>query len=155
MDSVDEAMELLAGLPAVKPHRRFDERVAYLDACHLLHGQKISAEPRRLLGSVPGLTVVDIPDTELCCGSAGIYNVVNYDLSMEILSKKMAAIRSTGVRVAVTANPPCMFQVRYGAYRDRMDLRDRAREPNRTHRTRPRGSPRPGVDRADAGILAR
>jgi glycolate oxidase iron-sulfur subunit len=98
--------------PAMKP---MPITVTYQDSCHLAHGQKIRLAPRKLLGAVPGLTLREMPMSDLCCGSAGIYNVVQNEMSMALLEKKMASVNSTGAPVIVTANPGCMLQLRAGA----------------------------------------
>jgi len=87
----------------------------YQDSCHLLHGQKIRAEPRKLLAAVPGLELREMMSPDTCCGSAGIYNVVQNEMSMAILEKKMEDINRTGAEVVVTANPGCLLQLRAGA----------------------------------------
>jgi glycolate oxidase iron-sulfur subunit len=90
-------------------------RVTYQDSCHLAHGQKIRAAPRQLLRAVPGLTLREMPNADICCGSAGIYNVVQNEMAMEILERKMAGVNLVDPDVIVTANPGCMIQLRAGA----------------------------------------
>ena len=89
--------------------------VTYQDSCHLAHGQKIRTAPRQLLNSIPGLQLREMPLSDLCCGSAGIYNIVHTGMSMAVLRNKMASIKSTGAQVIVTANPGCMLQLAAGA----------------------------------------
>lgn len=89
--------------------------VTYQDSCHLAHGQKIRTAPRRLLAAIPGLTFREMPLADLCCGSAGIYNVLHTEMAMAILEKKMESVNSTGAGVIVTANPGCMLQLAAGA----------------------------------------
>jgi glycolate oxidase iron-sulfur subunit len=89
--------------------------VTYQDSCHLAHGQKIKAAPRKLLKSVPGLKLQEMPMSDLCCGSAGIYNVVQNEMAMRILERKMASIETTKASVIVTANPGCMIQLMAGS----------------------------------------
>ncbi len=86
----------------------------YQDSCHLAHGQKIRSAPRKLLASVPGLELREMQLSDLCCGSAGIYNVVHTGMAMALLEKKMASVNSTGADVIVTANPGCMLQLAAG-----------------------------------------
>ena len=88
--------------------------VTYQDSCHLAHGQKIRSAPRALLAAVPGLELREMQLSDLCCGSAGIYNVVHTGMAMALLEKKMAAVNGTGADVIVTANPGCMLQLRAG-----------------------------------------
>ena len=85
--------------------------VAYDDPCHLLHGQGISSQPRSLLGQVPGLRLIPLPESDWCCGSAGIYNIVNPEPARELGDRKAANIVATGAQVLVTANPGCLMQV--------------------------------------------
>ncbi|HEY2574245.1 MAG TPA: (Fe-S)-binding protein [Verrucomicrobiaceae bacterium] len=99
-----------------------NKRVGYDDPCHLIHGQGIKAEPRALLRAIPGIDLVDVPGADQCCGSAGIYNITQTEISMSILDAKMEQIRRAGIEVLATGNPGCMFQFRYGAKRAGMKL---------------------------------
>jgi glycolate oxidase iron-sulfur subunit len=113
---VKDATEFLAGIDlnveAMKPVRR---RVTYQDSCHLAHGQKVKAAPRKLLRAVPGLQFVEMPMSDLCCGSAGIYNVLQNEMAMQLLENKMRYVNMTGAQTIVTANPGCMLQLQAGA----------------------------------------
>jgi glycolate oxidase iron-sulfur subunit len=91
--------------------------VTYQDSCHLAHGQRVRSAPRELLRQVPGLTLKEMPMSDLCCGSAGIYNVVHTDMALALLEKKMSAVNSTKAARIVTANPGCMLQLRAGVER--------------------------------------
>jgi glycolate oxidase iron-sulfur subunit len=93
------------------------EVVTYQDSCHLAHGQRVRSAPRELLRQVPGLTLKEMPMSDLCCGSAGIYNVVHTDMALALLEKKMRSANSTGATRIVTANPGCMLQLRAGVDR--------------------------------------
>jgi glycolate oxidase iron-sulfur subunit len=88
--------------------------VTYQDSCHLAHGQKIRSAPRQLLARVPGLTVKEMRLSDLCCGSAGIYNVLHTDMSLRLLANKMENVNSSGAERIATANPGCMLQLRAG-----------------------------------------
>ena len=90
-------------------------RVAYDAPCHLFHAQNVKTEPRELLERIPGVELIDFPDPERCCGSAGIYNVTHFDLSMEVLESKMKDIVPTQADVIVTGNPGCHMQLSHGA----------------------------------------
>jgi glycolate oxidase iron-sulfur subunit len=90
-------------------------RVTYQDSCHLLHGQKISSAPRRLIHAVPGVELVEMAQGDQCCGSAGVYNVTETRAALEILASKMENIRATRAQAIVTANPGCILQLRVGA----------------------------------------
>jgi glycolate oxidase iron-sulfur subunit len=91
-----------------------DAAVTYQDSCHLAHGQKIRTAPRKLLAAVPGLTFVEMPGSDICCGSAGIYNLVETEMSAAILATKMASVNSTRASIIATANPGCMLQLEAG-----------------------------------------
>jgi glycolate oxidase iron-sulfur subunit len=91
--------------------------VTYQDSCHLAHGQRIRSAPRELLQQVPGLTLKEMPMSDLCCGSAGIYNVVHTDMALALLEKKMRSVNGTSAARIVTANPGCMLQLRAGVER--------------------------------------
>jgi glycolate oxidase iron-sulfur subunit len=91
--------------------------VTYQDSCHLAHGQRVRSAPRELLKQVPGLTLKEMPMSDLCCGSAGIYNVLHTDMALALLEKKMRSVNSTRADRIVTANPGCMLQLRAGVER--------------------------------------
>ncbi len=92
-------------------------RATYQDPCHLLHAQRIRTAPRKLLEAVPGLELVELKEAEVCCGSAGIYNVAHNDLAEQLLDGKMRRIEETGAELILTANPGCMLQLRAGVAR--------------------------------------
>ncbi|MDP2996663.1 MAG: heterodisulfide reductase-related iron-sulfur binding cluster [Bryobacterales bacterium] len=87
----------------------------YQDSCHLAHGQRIRIPPRKLLAAIPELKFRELPLADLCCGSAGVYNIVHNDLAMSLLEKKMQRVAETGADVILTANPGCLLQLRAGA----------------------------------------
>jgi glycolate oxidase iron-sulfur subunit len=93
-------------------------RVTYHDACHLAHGQGIREEPRQLLALlqkyIPGMEIVPLGESELCCGSAGSYNITQPQMAMQLLNRKMDHVQETGADVVVTGNPGCMMQIRLG-----------------------------------------
>jgi glycolate oxidase iron-sulfur subunit len=91
--------------------------VTYQDSCHLAHGQRVRSAPRELLRQVPGLTLKEMPLSDICCGSAGIYNVVHTDMALALLDKKMKSVNLTRAERIVTANPGCMLQLRAGVER--------------------------------------
>jgi len=91
--------------------------VTYQDSCHLAHGQRIAAAPRRLLRSIPGLDFREMAAPDRCCGSAGLYSLVQRDMSMRVLDAKMDDVRRTGAGVIATANPGCMSQLEAGMRR--------------------------------------
>ena len=87
------------------------DRVAYHDACHLAHAQGIRAQPRALLRAIPGLEVVDPAGWEICCGSAGVYNLLNPEPARELGLRKLENLRAPGAEVIVAANPGCALQI--------------------------------------------
>ncbi|HSE92416.1 MAG TPA: heterodisulfide reductase-related iron-sulfur binding cluster [Methylomirabilota bacterium] len=96
--------------------------VTYHDACHLVHGQKVRAEPRALLERIPGLRLVPLADSDLCCGSAGVYNLVEPEMADRLLEMKLARIAETGAPTVVTGNPGCLLQIAKGARARGLDL---------------------------------
>ena len=89
--------------------------MAYHDACHLAHGQQVRAQPRQLLLGIPGIELVSPAEPEICCGSAGVYNIEHTEMSLDLLKNKMRNADSTGAEIIVTANPGCMIQLQAGA----------------------------------------
>ena len=89
-------------------------RVTYHDACHLCHGQKITAQPRELLKNIPGLDVKPLPESMWCCGSAGIYNLIQPEMADKLLQRKLDHITSTGASVVAAGNPGCLLQIQNG-----------------------------------------
>jgi glycolate oxidase iron-sulfur subunit len=86
-------------------------RVAYHDACHLAHAQRIRQQPRDLLGAIPGLELAEVGDGATCCGSAGVYNLLQPEAARELGVRKAAAVRATGAALVVSANPGCSLQI--------------------------------------------
>jgi len=96
--------------------------VTYHDACHLAHGQRVRQAPRALLRRIPGLKLVELADSDLCCGSAGVYNVLEPALARELLELKVARIAETGARVVATGNPGCLLQIAQGCRQRGLDV---------------------------------
>jgi glycolate oxidase iron-sulfur subunit len=108
---VRDVHEVLADGPPRAERHPVRVRVAYHDACHLGHAQKVRAQPRAVLRSIPGVELVDLPEAELCCGSAGIYNLVAPEAAGELGKRKAENVRSTKPDIVVTANPGCLLQI--------------------------------------------
>lgn len=116
---VQDLAELLAELGPVAPRHPLTLRghegdelvVAYHDACHLRHAQQVVSQPRALLDGIPGVRLVEIPDAEICCGSAGVYNILQPEPATELGDRKAASILRTGAELLVTANPGCLMQI--------------------------------------------
>jgi len=107
---VRDLSSLLLDAPA-NPWREFRCRVTYHDACHLAHGLGVREAPRRLLASIPGVTIVEMPESDLCCGSAGSYNLTEPAMARDLVRRKADNIVATGVDYVVLANPGCEFQI--------------------------------------------
>jgi glycolate oxidase iron-sulfur subunit len=99
------------------------ERVAYHDACHALRVQKIREQPRSVLRTIPGLEVVDLQNGDVCCGAAGLYSVVEPEMSSELRTRKAEAVVSTGAAVVASANPGCTMQIAAGVRELGADVR--------------------------------
>ena len=99
------------------------QTVTYHESCHLSHGQKVTAQPRQVLQAIPNLTLLDLPESNWCCGSAGIYNIIQPEMAAQLLERKLGHIRSTGARIVATANPGCLLQILNGANARGMGLR--------------------------------
>ena len=137
-----DVSEFLASIDLVPPTLPVPIRATYQDACHLVHGQGIRQQPRKLLRQIPGLELVEMQDSDVCCGSAGIYNLTHPDLSLRVLDEKMDRVIATGATTVVASNPGCTMQLVYGARRRGVelelvhvvDLLDRAYGISRTKR---------------------
>ena len=131
---VKDAIEYLAQLGLSATPGPLDATVTYDDPCHLLHGQKIREQPRALLRAIPGIRLVELGEADWCCGSAGIYNVTQPELSRQLLHRKVEHIRRSGADLVITANPGCEMQLASGLRSDGspasvihlMDLLERA-----------------------------
>ncbi|HYK98717.1 MAG TPA: heterodisulfide reductase-related iron-sulfur binding cluster [Candidatus Acidoferrales bacterium] len=110
---VRDVTEYLASL-GTQPFGHLALRVTYQSPCHLGHAQRITEQPRALLRRVEGLELVEMAEAEMCCGSAGSYNIQQPELADALLARKIAAIESTGADAVVSANPGCMLQVQSG-----------------------------------------
>ena len=110
-----DVTELLAD--AELPLSELPMTVAYHDACHLAHGQKVRSAPRAVLAKIPGLTIVPLADSELCCGSAGVYNILEPEMAERLLEHKIRRIVESGARTVVAGNPGCLLQIASGCRR--------------------------------------
>ncbi len=119
---VKDISEFLMSIDLTREMGEVRRTVAYHDACHLFHGQKIKQQPHDMLKAIPGLTIVPLKEAEWCCGSAGIYNITNQEMATQLLERKMNNIAATGVQVIATGNPGCMMQIALGARERGMDM---------------------------------
>ncbi|MBV9305351.1 MAG: 4Fe-4S dicluster domain-containing protein [Acidobacteriaceae bacterium] len=110
-----DVTEFLTSIDLNRNMGPIDAVATYQDSCHLAHGQKIKTAPRKLLKTIPGLAFREMPMADLCCGSAGIYNIVQNEMAMRILQHKMSYVEMTKASLIVTANPGCMLQLAAGA----------------------------------------
>lgn len=118
---VKDVTEYLAQVGLRTPHKKIEQQVIYQDPCHLLHAQKVKNQPRELLKAI-GCKLVEIPHADQCCGSAGVYNVVQNELSMKILEAKMDDISSVSADMLATGNVGCMIQIRAGVDQRKLKL---------------------------------
>jgi len=109
-----DVTEFVAALGLSAPLKPLAARVTLQDSCHLLHGQKIREAPRQLLRQIPQVEFVELPFADICCGSAGVYNVTKTGASLDLLAEKMSYAKSTGAQIIATANPGCLLQLRAG-----------------------------------------
>ena len=110
-NKVKDISEFLDALGLIPPQGQISMTATYHDACHLGHAQKIREAPRRLLAKIPGLTLKELPETELCCGAAGTYNLTEPEMAARLSQRKLQNILSTGARVVITANAGCLLQI--------------------------------------------
>ncbi|WP_018132276.1 (Fe-S)-binding protein [Effusibacillus pohliae] len=108
---------ILAQLGPLPFRKELPYRITYQDSCHLRNVQKVESEPRELLRSIPGTEYVELPGADGCCGSAGIYSLVQYETSMKVLDEKMKSVEATQATLVVTSNPGCLLQMRMGIQR--------------------------------------
>ncbi len=119
---VKDVHEFLDGLGLVPPAGRIEALATYHDACHLAHAQGIAAAPRRLLAKIPGLQLRSLPESGLCCGSAGTYNLNEPAMSDRLAARKMHNILTTGARIVLAANAGCLLQIHREVRRGRHPL---------------------------------
>ena len=111
----EDVHEFLVRLPFERPSATLDYRVTYQDSCHLASAQRVTAPPRDLLRSIPGVELIELPGAEVCCGAGGTYTITERDFSLRLLDSKMDSVEETGANVVATANPGCLLQLQYGA----------------------------------------
>jgi glycolate oxidase iron-sulfur subunit len=123
---VEDISEFLVRAGLTAPLGEVRRTVTYQDACHLVHGQGVRSQPRELLHAIPGLELVEMQDPDRCCGSAGIYNIVQPEMSREVLDAMMANVLATGTDCVVDGNPGFLLQLNLG-------LKERGRPPRAVH----------------------
>jgi glycolate oxidase iron-sulfur subunit len=108
---VQDLAEFLAGIGPVAPRHPLPVTAAYHDACHLAHAQRITRQPRELLRAIPELNLVEVPDAGTCCGSAGVYNLLQPEAAAELGARKAESVAATGAPLLISANPGCSLQI--------------------------------------------
>ena len=129
-NKIIDVLEFLSGYSELLeklPFRDEEDTVLYDAPCHLMHAQKVDENPRKLLSSLPGVTLVPLTESNWCCGSGGIYNLVQPDLSKAVLERKIESVRQTlrafpEAKSIVTGNPGCLYQIRAGLRSNAIDL---------------------------------
>jgi glycolate oxidase iron-sulfur subunit len=111
---VRDVTEVLDAMELPPARTRLDARVTYQEPCHLVHAQRISGAPRRLLRKIPGLELVEMQESAICCGSAGIYNLTEPEMAGRLQARKVGNIEATNATIVATANPGCALQVAAG-----------------------------------------
>ena len=111
VSKVKDVNEFLDELGLIPPKGEIRYTATYHDACHLAHAQGIREAPRNLLSRIPGLKLVDLPETELCCGAAGTYNLTEPEMATRLSRRKLKNILDTGARVVITSNAGCLLQI--------------------------------------------
>ena len=115
--------EFLDELGLIPPPGSLPVTATYHDACHLVHAQKVREQPRRLLSQIPGLKLVELPESELCCGAAGTYNLTQPEMAERLSRRKLRNIIDTGARLVITANAGCLMQIACEARMQRQVLK--------------------------------
>lgn len=110
------------GIKAPKSNGR-KTNVTYHESCHLCHGQKITKQPRELIRAIPGVTLTELPESNWCCGSAGVYNITQPEMADQLLRRKVEHIKTTQSKIVATGNPGCLLQVQHGCDRENLNLR--------------------------------
>src|SRR5204862_3876364 len=118
-----DALELLAELDLPAPRRRLDATITVHDPCHLAHAQGVRTPVRALLGAIPGARLVELEEADVCCGSAGTYNLTEPGMARRLLARKIARVVATGADVVAAANPGCLLQIRAGLIEQNLAIR--------------------------------
>ena len=110
-EKVKDINEFLDRLGPVRPTGRIEAVAAYHDACHLRHAQKVYDAPRRLLAQIPGLELRELPEAEICCGSAGTYNLNQPEMASRLMRRKLENVLRTGAQIVLASNAGCLLQI--------------------------------------------
>ncbi len=113
-EKTKDIMEFLFDIGLEGNLKDLNIKVTYQDACHIGHAQRIKEQPREILKQIPGLELIEMPESDLCCGSAGIYNLVQPEMSQNLLDRKMGNVKQNKVDYLVAGNPGCLLQIQKG-----------------------------------------
>ncbi|HYG74570.1 MAG TPA: heterodisulfide reductase-related iron-sulfur binding cluster [Planctomycetota bacterium] len=111
---IKDVSQVLYDLEPVRPIAPLEKTLCYDEPCHLLHAQKVSAQPKAIIQRIPKLKWIPLPDAEYCCGAAGIYNLTQPEMAGKVLARKIEAIAGTKAELVSTGNPGCLMQIRNG-----------------------------------------
>ncbi|HET9919800.1 MAG TPA: (Fe-S)-binding protein, partial [Ktedonobacteraceae bacterium] len=114
---VRDITEFLATRKFLRQPRPLNLRVTYQEPCHLVSAQRISKAPRQLLHRIPGLQLIEMEESAVCCGSAGIYNITQPDMSERLQERKIHHTQETAADIVITANPGCFLQLQSGLHK--------------------------------------
>jgi glycolate oxidase iron-sulfur subunit len=120
---VKDISEVLAAAPMNGKLGRLPLKVTYHEPCHLVHGQRVRVAPRTVIRSIPGIQFIEMKESDVCCGSAGIYNLINPTEARQVLERKLDRIADSGAEVVVSGNPGCLMQLEVGIKRRGMKVR--------------------------------
>ena len=112
---IHEWLGIIGVRPPANPSDNTAQVVTYHEACHLAHGQKITSQPRDMLRCIPGLELKELAESNWCCGSAGIYNIVQPETADQLLQRKLDHIEASKATIVATGNPGCLLQIQNGA----------------------------------------
>ena len=118
VSKVRDICEFLDELGIIPPKGSVNVTATYHDACHLAHAQGVRSAPRNLLAQVPGLKMVPLSESEICCGAAGTYNLTEPEMATALARRKLKNIRATGAQMVITANAGCILQIARQARED-------------------------------------
>ncbi len=121
-DKTKDIMEFIDEIGINQDYNNLNMKITYQDACHISHGQNIRSAPRNILSRIPGLEILEMKNSDTCCGSAGVYNILQPDLAEDILSKKIENIENTKAEYVVAGNPGCLIQIQKGLRENNRNL---------------------------------
>ena len=121
-DKTKDIMEFIDEIGIHQDFNNLNMKITYQDACHISHGQNIRSAPRNILSKIPGLEILEMKNSDTCCGSAGVYNILQPDLAEDILIKKIENIEKTKAEYVVAGNPGCLIQIQKGLRENNRNL---------------------------------